>query len=119
MTKAKLEALLARVDEARELDANLLHEATEAIREVFPGVPAEATAPTEATEAVLHLVDRCLPGWTISLQGQATEPDGHWQCFLRESASRDDDAMIGSGRAPTVSLALLEAILKLASLKAR
>ena len=119
MTVETLESLLDRATSAQDLDVTLLHEAAVALKDVYPDAPAHPEALDDATEGVLRLVDRCLPGWSIHLAGQATKPDGHWRAFLRESDSRDSDEDIGSGRAPTVSLALLIALLKLGAHKAR
>jgi hypothetical protein len=114
MTKEALASLQERINDAKDLDQSLLHEAAEVLRELFPGAPAHPELLSEPTEAVLRLVDRCLPGWTISLRGTATEPDGHWHCALRESGERDNDEVIGSATAPTVSLALLRALVAVA-----
>lgn len=117
MSKETVKRLQERAEQAQDLDEGLLHEAAETLREVFSKAPAHPEALSEPTEAVLHLIDRCLPGWTITLHGQATEPSGHWHCTLRESDNRDNDTVIGSGRAPTISLALLRALLKVAALR--
>lgn len=114
MSKAELKALEERVDEAGDLGEALLRDAAGALASVFPQVPAHPEVLSEPTEGVLHLIDRCLPGWDIVLHGRATEPNGHWNCILRESDSSDDDAVIGTGQAPTVALAALEALLAVA-----
>lgn len=114
MDRRDLEALHARIGAARSLDEALLHDAARALCGVFPDAPTRPDALAEPTEAVLHLVDRCLPGWAVTLRGQATEPGGHWRCHLRRSTSRDDDAVIGKGRAPTVPLAVLMALVSVA-----
>jgi hypothetical protein len=114
MERDELETLRRRAGEARTLEAALLHEIAAAVRGVFPDAPAHPEALAEPTEAVLHLVDRCLPGWAIMLKGHATEPDGHWRCTLRRHSARDDDAVIGQGRGPTVPLAVLTALLSVA-----
>ena len=114
MTTETIDALRARVDGATDLDEALLREAVAGLRIAFPGAPAHPELTSDPTEAVLRLVDHCLPGWTITLRGRATEPDGHWHCSLRESEARDSDAVIGIGTAPTVSLALLRALVSVA-----
>lgn len=108
--------LRSRVEEARDIDAELLHLVAEELRRVFPGAPSHPESLSDPTEAVLRLVDRSLPGWTITLRGTATEPDGHWHCTLRKSDAHDDDALIGVGTAPTVSLALLRALVSAADI---
>lgn len=114
MSKETVSTLRTRAQAAEDLDEALLHDAAEVLREVFPGAPAHPELLSDPVEAVLHVIDRCLPGWTISLKGRAAEPDGHWHCSLREG-DMDNDRVIGSGDAPTVSLALLRALLVVAS----
>lgn len=64
-----------------------------------------------STDAVLHLIDAIVPGWTIRIKGKAIEPNGHWQCTLRRSSARDNDEFIGSGRGKVLSHALVSALL--------
>jgi hypothetical protein len=40
------------------------------------------------------------------------DADGNWQCTLREATTRDSDAVIGSGKGPTVSLSIVKALVK-------
>jgi hypothetical protein len=108
-------ALERRVDNAEVVDAALLQESAEALRATFPDLPDPPGDRADPTDAALWLIDRCLPGWSIMLHGTATEPDGHWRCHLRRSESRDDDAVIGHGTAPGVGLALLRALVSVAS----
>jgi hypothetical protein len=119
MSKSELQGLQERLNNADRLDRGLLNEATDALRGIFPRVPPHADAPAELAEGVLHLVDICLPGWTISLTGKAVEPDGHWRCYLREASARDNDEVIGIGTAPTVTQAILGALLRIAIYRAK
>ena len=114
MSNAELEALRRRAQAAHDVDADLLQAAANVLRGVFPGAPLEVAPSADPTVAALHLVDLSLPGWTISLRGTATEPDGHWHCSLRESGAHDNDEVIGADEAPTVGLALLRALLAVA-----
>ncbi len=114
MSSETMDALQRRVDAVHEIDAPLLRDVASELRSLFPGADLGADTPHDSTEAILHLVDRCLPGWTITLRGTATAPDGHWHCALRESGERDNDAVIGSGEGPTVGLALLRALVSVA-----
>lgn len=72
-----------------------------------------------STDEVLHLTDEVIPGWTISLQGKAVEPNGHWKCTLRQSSSRDNDEFIGRGKGLTVGQAVLAGTLRVAAYQAR
>jgi len=117
MSKAKIESLLKQIENAETLEGDVLATAAVAVREVFPDAPLHPEVLAEPVEAVLHLVDRCLPNWTIQLTGKANEPDGHWRCSLRKSRGLDEDEVIGVGSAPTVTLALLTALLRVAEMK--
>ncbi|MEM7643273.1 MAG: hypothetical protein AAF366_12170 [Pseudomonadota bacterium] len=76
------------------------------------GAPVQvAMDDLSSTDAVLHLIDDIVPGWTIRIKGKAMEPDGHWQCTLRRSSARDNDEFIGAGRGKVLSHALVSALL--------
>lgn len=117
MSKVTIEALLKQLEAAATLDADVLNASAEAVREVFPKAPHHPEVLAEPVEAVLHLIDGCLPGWTIQLTGKAAEPDGHWRCSLRKTRGRDEDEFMGLGHGPTVALALLQALLRVALAK--
>jgi len=117
MTKTDILSVMQRVNGAASLDAALLAEAVAVVRRVFPSVPVLSRPALEPLEEVLHLVDRALPGWSIQLNGKATEPNGHWRCSLRETRGSDEIEVVGLGTSPVVALALLEALLDVASQK--
>lgn len=114
MTKADIVNAKQRVKAASTLDAALLSEAAEAVRRVYPSLPALSRPVLEPVEEVLHLIDMALPGWSIQLTGKASEPDGHWRCSLRETRGSDEIEIVGLGTGPAVALALLEAFLDVA-----
>lgn len=64
-------------------------------------------------EGVLLVVDAAYPNWTVKIQGRANDRDGHWRCSLRESDTRDNDAIMGLGRSPVLVQAMLAAVLRL------
>ncbi|WP_417424474.1 hypothetical protein [Hoeflea sp.] len=108
--------MLNRVSQARDLDAELYADVISALQNAFPDEnfgESGALAARHPTDAALHMVNTHLPGWSITLKGKAHEADGDWSCTLRQSDSRDNDAMIGVGNGPTLALALLVAFLKL------
>jgi hypothetical protein len=119
MIKADILNVMNRVRGASSLDAALLVDAAEVVRRVFPSVPVLSQATLEPVEAILHLIDLCLPGWSIQLTGKATEPNGHWRCSLRETRGSDEIDLVGLGAGKVVALALLEALLNVAQQKAR
>lgn len=67
-----------------------------------------------ATDTAMHVADQAFPDWSVHIHGRANDKDGHWLCTLRENDERDNDAVIGSGRSPVLSQAILAATLRLA-----
>jgi hypothetical protein len=117
MTKTDILNVMQRVKGAPALDGALLAEASDAVRRVFPLLPALSQPVLEPVAEVLHLIDVSLPGWSIQLTGKASEPDGHWRCSLRETRGSDEIEVVGLGTGPAVALALLEAFLDVAQQK--
>lgn len=117
MTTTDILSVMERVKGASALDGALLEAAADAVRRVFPSVPALARPGLEPVEEVLRLVDLALPGWSIQLTGKAMAPDGHWRCSLRETRGSDEVEIVGLGTGPVVALALLEALLSVADQK--
>jgi hypothetical protein len=102
---------LAAADGGGEDTGNLL---TEALATAFPGMGDQARRlgrqPADMG-AMLEVVSAAFPGWAIALRGKAALPDGGWTCSLRENSLRDDDDVIGIGKARTPTLALAAAAL--------
>ena len=103
--------LTARLAAANTLEGEMLAEIRAAAAAVFPDAPAHPEVLAEPSEAVMHLLAHCLPGWNIHLTGQAAEPDGHWRCSLRKSDAHDDDQVVGTAAGPTVPLVLALALM--------
>jgi hypothetical protein len=101
--------LTDRLAAATSLDSEMLAEIRTAAANVFPDAPAHPEVLSEPTEAVMHLLSRCLPGWNIHLTGQVAEPNGHWRCSLRKSEVNDDDQVVGAATGPTIPLVLARA----------
>lgn len=68
-----------------------------------------------STDALVAVVDRLLPGWSITIDGVASLSDGHWVCVLRQSAARDNDPYLGIGKAAALPQAMLAGLLKVLS----
>ncbi|MBW4706189.1 hypothetical protein KX928_00150 [Roseobacter sp. YSTF-M11] len=68
-------------------------------------------------DTAMHVTDRAFPNWAVHIRGRANDKDGHWRCSLRESDERDNDAVIGSGRSPVLSQAILAATMRLAMIQ--
>lgn len=66
-----------------------------------------------STEGALFIADAAYPNWVFSIHGRANDKDGHWRCSLRESDTFDSDAVIGMGRSPVLSQAILAAVIRL------
>lgn len=118
MNKFEIERLKMQVEAAPSLDRELLAQAENALRSVFPAVPAILEVNVGVVEQLLHTVDTILPTWTIQLTGKALEPNGHWRCSLRQTRGSDEDEMIGLGTGAVVGLALVAALLHVALQKA-
>ena len=65
------------------------------------------------TDGALHVADDAYPNWSVNIHGRANDRNGHWRCTLRESEIRDNDAVMGAGRSPVLSQAILAAVLRL------
>jgi hypothetical protein len=102
--------LAHEVEAALALDDALADRVQEALTDAT-GAGIERAA-LDRTDDVLALVSECRTGWSVSMEGVARQPNGHWTCALRQSASRDDDEYLGVGRGPTLPHALLAALLK-------
>lgn len=97
------------IESAFELSDSLKEKARDALATKLATPPD--TAAFHSADAVLDVIRECLPGWSIHIRGTATHPNGHWHCTLRSSDVRDNDSYAGIGQAPTLSHALLAAVL--------
>ena len=114
MSRPEIERLKTQVEAASLLDHELLTKAYDALRPIFPEMPASFEASSGQVEEILHIVQIVAPNWTIQLTGKAMEPNGHWRCSLRRSRSNDEDEVIGLGFGAVVGLALVAALLHVA-----
>lgn len=122
MNQAELKELADDIEAARTLDEGQISRAAAEIGAMLAGSDdglARAPGALSSTDTVLLIVDRALPGWAVSLDGTASEADGHWTCVLRKSHARDDDETIGIGKGPVLAHALLAALLTVRSLTRR
>lgn len=76
-------------------------------------------AALSSTDAAISVASRLLPGWEIRLQGLAVEDEGRWVCSLRQGTARDDDEVIGIGKARSAGQAVLSALLMVAARRKR
>jgi ribosomal protein S10 len=108
---------------AEDVEAALIleHDLADRVLSVINGLSAELDikcADLDSTDQVLALIYAARPGWSVSIKGTATLPNGHWRCTLRKSASRDNDEYLGIGRGPTLPHSLLAALIKALSFSA-
>lgn len=104
----ELAKLAHEIESAFELSDGLVERTRAALGGLLPSAPDSFDF--ESTDKVLNLVHECLPGWAIHIKGTATSPNGHWHCSLRRSEIRDNDPFVGIGQGPTLSHALLAAV---------
>ena len=108
---------------AEDVEAALVLEddLADRVLSVINGLSAEldiTRADLDSTDQVLALIYAARSGWSVSIKGTATLPNGHWRCTLRKSASRDNDEYLGIGRGPTLPHSLLAALIKALSFSA-
>ena len=121
MNVEQIHDLVERIETAEWPDAALGAAVLESVKSVCPdqaGLITPESRLLESTDAALHLVTLKVPEWSITLQGYAHEPDSQWTCTIREGTVSDDDDLIGIGKGPTPSLALLSALLRIGVIRA-
>ncbi|MCA3510234.1 MAG: hypothetical protein IOC80_14910 [Rhodobacter sp.] len=118
MINSRIERLIGEAEGAAQLDSAMLERAADVLRRVFPEADLPVAAPSDPVGQALHLVEAFLPTWTIRLTGNATGPDGHWHCSLRESPGSDEDELIGFGSGRVIGLAVVAALLRVARARA-
>ena len=120
MNRDQMQALADRIEGATSLELDLAIATLEGLRAALPQATSDLRpGAVESADAALHLVGRLLPDWSIALSGTAHAPDGRWTCTLRPSGARDDEEVIGIGRAPTAPLALIVALLRVVTIQAK
>ena len=111
-------ALLAeQVEASLKLSDDLAGRALAAVNTVM-GDEKLRPEDLDSTDAVLAAIYAARPGWSVSIRGAMSHPNGHWRCTLRRSLGRDNDDYLGVGRGPTLPHALLAALLKAMSFAA-
>jgi hypothetical protein len=118
MDKQEITALASEIETRVSVNEDVLQRVSEVLQRELDNKSISVVvniADFSDTDRVIFLVDAVLPGWTILLSGTAIDPDGHWKCTLRRSASRDNDEFIGTSRGPKLSHALAAALLKVIS----
>jgi hypothetical protein len=105
-------ALLAEeVEASLVLDDDLAERALKVVNELSAEHKI-GRADLDSTDKVLGIIYAVRPGWSVSIRGTMSRPNGHWRCTLRRSLGRDNDDYLGVGRGPTLQHSLLAALLK-------
>ncbi len=115
MDQSAMQAVVTRIESAREEDLDVAIEALQGLRLAQSGKDGAqevGVAAAASTDGALALAGKMLPGWRVDLDGHARSPEGRWTCSLRASGARDDDEVIGIGRGPTPALAILGALMR-------
>ena len=115
MVDAGLKALGEEVEAAAEIGGELAARVARALDAAGHCAPQGFGG----VDAVLAAVAAALPGWAVSMDGQASTEHGHWTCTLRRSRARDNDEAVGVGRGNRAGPALLGALLKALAAGAR
>jgi hypothetical protein len=120
MTKEELHALAGRLEGGKAPGADDAGRIAAAIGAAFPDRPVWRGAELRAlgsTDAVLGLVAEALPSWSVHVSGHSAASAGRWTCTIRETGVRDDDELIGVGKAATLPDAVTAALLRIIALR--
>lgn len=117
---------LTNLAEAIESDAASDPEIVDQILHALREIRADAHQGEElgesvltSSDAALGLVCSILPGWEVRMQGNAVFQGGSWTCSLRQGSGRDDDEVIGIGKAQSPAQAIVAALLMVAARRKR
>ena len=122
MTKEELHCLAAQLEGGEALDPAETTGLATAVSAAFPERPlwdGARAAALATTDGVLGLLAEALPSWSVHISGQSAAVSGRWTCTVRETGVRDDDELIGVGKADTPARAVAAALLKVAEMKRR
>lgn len=120
MTKDDLHQLAATLELDDSTGADDAGRLMRAIGDAFPGRSLPQTPRGNAfgsTDALLALVAGELPSWSLHLSGASATVKGRWTCTIRETGVRDDDELIGVGKAASPARAVAAALLKVIALR--
>jgi hypothetical protein len=118
MTEDHLRALAAELEAGRGLDAARASRVAALVAAAFARSGAGGAA-LDTTDGMLALLAESLPSWSVHLTGHSATVRGRWTCTIRETGVRDDDELIGVGKAEMPASAVAAALVMLAGLKRR
>lgn len=117
MKDPELEILIAQLESRNDLSVAEFDGIAHGLTFLIPETnrPDEFRAERLGTcDEAMQVADCAFPNWAVHIRGRANDKDGHWHCTLRENDSRDNDAVIGTGRSPNLGQAILAAVMRLA-----
>jgi len=120
MTKEELHSLAARLESGEGPEPEEARRIARLIVAAFPNRPVWRGSQADAlgsTDAMLCLVAEALPSWSVHVTGHSASAAGRWTCTIRETGVRDDDELIGVGKADTLPHAVAAALLKIIELR--
>lgn len=108
----EIKKLVIEIENSSDVDPDKLTGLLEKISRTLPleGIKSLDCEVLTSSDRALELVAQQLPDWVVSIKGRAAIADGDWTCTLRENARDDDADAIGIGRAATVSVAIVAAL---------
>ena len=115
MARQELHAAAARIEAGEVPDREMAGQIADLLASAVPGRPLWRGAMAGAlgsTDAALALVAEALPSWSVHLSGASATVAERWTCTIRETGVRDDDELIGVGKAETPAAAVAAALLK-------
>lgn len=120
MTNTELRRLADRLEGEAALDADTAARIVVLIDAAFPGrllLDGTQAAALASTDGVLELLAEALPSWSVHITGHSATVEGRWTCTIRETGVRDDDELIGVGKAGNLAQAATAALLKVIALR--
>lgn len=119
MTNDDIRRLADRLESEAGPDPETAARIAAMIDAAFPGRPLGngTQAALASTDGVLGLLAEALPSWSVHITGHSATVAGRWTCTIRETGVRDDDELIGVGKAGTLSHAATAALLKVIALR--
>ena len=114
MKDPELEILINELETDADISAASFDGVLHALAFLLPNVTLPSADRVSTTDHAILIADEAYPNWSIHIRGRTNDRDGHWHCTLRETDSRDSDAVIGTGRSPVLGQAVLAALIRLA-----
>lgn len=114
MDRKALIGIAERIEADAAYDAALCRTAFDMAEAHLPEVDAAMVrnGALGTVDAVMMVIDHGFPGWSVSMQGTASEEHGDWRVSLRPSDRQDEDPYLGVGHGPKLSNALIAAFLR-------